>query len=701
MKLKNILFPSILLLACTACDDYLNVDAPSKYGTEFVFGQKSEMKLALNNVYAKAITGNLYGNYYQSTFVLNSDVECKSNSSSSHAHNGYTRFDCDEDGSEIKNFWNSAYSLIQVANDFIYNTEHSAIYDPSDVQIMQWLGEAKCLRAMIYHDLVVMFGDVPFSFLPTEVRESFVIPVFDRQQIQDSIINDLKGIAPYMQATTSCTVERCSKEFAQGLIARIALTAGGYSLRPDKGNNSSYGKMERPANYKDYYEIARNYADSVISAGVHSLGASYQDVFVTECNYEMINNGDPIFELPFAKEASGNTGYSQGPQYKAYEGATVHAWGECNGGARLNAFYRYLFRENDVRREFVNGLWYYSYYTKSDGSLADSVYISSDYTVYNNKWSKLWTSESAALGADKSGNTGINFPYMRYADILLMYAEADNELNGAPTDKAKDCLAQVHNRAFLEGDADYLSAAGASKEAFQKAVLDERKWEFAGENSRWRDLVRTNNYAEELIYSFLRYYTAGIRNTGSSSGYEDMINAHDGYADGTGYIDNLPEAVYYHTYNIEEANAYALKMYRKQLYGYTIDGMMNILANYPNQTLQSLRIYNAYEPKTAPVKSAITKGGFLAPEWYKASFYQWGNQDTGLPKNECKNTFFGYVRCDDAGNLWLVENGALIPLPATIPSSDQLPVVRYILPYPNETIQASEGAYRNYYGYQK
>ncbi len=139
----------------------------------------------------------------------------------------------------------------------------------------------------------------------------------------------------------------------------------------------------------------------------------------------------------------------------------------------------------------------------------DSIVIFNDYAVFNNKWSKLWTAEGSALGNGSTGSTGINYPYMRYADVLLMYAEAANELDGGPSDaKAVECLTKVHSRAFDDGDPTFIATAQTSKEAFQKAVLDERKWEFAGENSRWRDLVRTNKYSEELVYSFLRYLPA-------------------------------------------------------------------------------------------------------------------------------------------------------------------------------------------------
>lgn len=710
MKIKNILLTGVAVLALTSCNDYLEVDAPSKYTTDFVYSQKSEIERSLNGVYAQALVGDLYGNAYQKTFILNSDVDIAISSSSAHSHTTYQRFDCDDEGGDILKFWTAAYRLIEYANIFIKETEGSPIYYTTDddgnqtttpdAEILQWVGEAKCLRAMVYHDLVVMFGDVPFSFDPSyESGATVMLPVTDREEIQKALIADLQKAVKGMSSTSSTTVERCSKEYAQALIARIALTAGGYSLRPDKDNTRSYGTMQRPTDYQSYYRIAMNYADSVILAGTHSLtGSSYQDVFVNECNYQVVNNGDVIFEIPFAKESTGNTGYNQGPTYSDYEGTTVGSWGKCDGGTRLNAFYRFLFRDGDLRREFVNGMWYYSYFTNAEGNLADSVYIRNDYSVHNNKWSKLWTNAGSALGNTTTGSTGINFPYMRYADVLLMYAEAANELNDGPTTKAVNCLSEVHNRAFPNGDGTYLTDIAASKDKFQKAILDERKWEFAGENMRWRDLVRTNTYGVELVYSFLRYHSAGMQNVGSMTGYEDAINEHDGYTDGNGYIDNLPSRVYYHTYNIDEVNAYGLHMYRAQLYGYQVDDAGNVTQKYPNQDMQSLRIYNAYKPMASPVTSAITRGGFKAKSWLSADFYKWGNESTGQPVDQCKYSFYGYIRCDDGGNLWIIRDGVLTQF-SNIPTADELPPVRYILPYPGTVIQRSSGEYKNYYGY--
>lgn len=678
MKLKNILFTSLTVMALTSCNDFLDVESPSSYSEDFVFSQKTEINRALNGVYASILVGDLYGDAYQNTFILNSDVEMQVNTSNMVSHNGYARFDCDAQGGEIDKFWKAAYKAIEDANRFIRGMESSPLYDVNDTEFMQMLGEAKCLRAMVYHDLVVMFGDVPFTFKSaSQLGDNYVIPVAKREDIQNQLIEDLKAIAPKMSSSTNTTVERASKEFAWSLIARIALTAGGYSLHPEEGNNASYGVMSRPQDYQKYYRITKEYTDSVINHSAHKLGGSYQDVFLKESNLEPpIVNGDPIFEIPFARESTGNTGYIQGPTSTANSGVTLgkNVWGEAKGNGRLSAFYRFSFDENDKRRDFVNGLWYYG---NSSGNLTqDSCLIRSDYTVHNNKWSKLWSTGQFTNMSAK--NTGINYPYMRLADVLLMHAEAINELEG-PTNEAQESLRKVRARAFDDQSAvtAYIANASSSKAAFLKAVLDERKWEFAGENIRWRDLVRNNLYGQEIIYSFLRYLSVAKANAGATTGFEDDIAEHDGRGY---YLDELPESMYYHVLP-QDAE---WEVERSDVYGYP----------YPNKTLDILYIYNPYKASSKP---ATSLAGIKGKTWEEATFYAWSNDSE--PTNQCKYSFFGYIRYNESGVIVLVKNGTEVPLGGTIPEISALPPVRYILPYPNAAILRSAGAYKNYYGY--
>lgn len=678
MKLKNILLTSLMAFLLLSCNDYLDVDSPSSYSEEFVFSQKTEINRALNGVYASILVNDLYGNAYQRTFNLNSDVDMQMFTNNVATHNSYARFDSDDQGSETNKYWQASYNAIEYANRFIHGLENSEIYDVNDAEIMQWMGEAKCLRAMVFHDLVVLFGDVPFTFQSAaQLGDGFVIPVVAREEIQQKLIEDLRTIAPKMSSSTSTTVERASKQFAWSMIARIAITAGGYSLHPDKNNPNSYGVMSRPTDYQQYYQIAKAYTDSVIQSNVHSLGSSFQEVFTKESNFELISNGDPIFEIPFAKESTGNTGYIQGPTSSANEGMTLgkNTWGASSGNGRLSAFYRYSFDENDKRRDFVNGLWYYG--SGANNLTQDSCLIRADYTVHNNKWSKLWAN-SGQFTNISSGSTGINFPYMRYADVLLMNAEAINELEG-PVATAQESLRKVRARSFEDQGAvtTYVANAAASKESFLKAVLDERKWEFAGENMRWRDLVRNNLYGQEVVYSFMRYLSVSMSNAGAYTGFEDDIAEHDG----SYYLDELPEYMYYHVlpqnvdWLVEE----------DQVYGYP----------YPNETLDILYIYNPYKQTNQP-PTALT--AIEGTTWKMAEFYQWSSDSE--PTNQSRYSFYGYIRYTEQGNIVLVKDGVETPLNGnTIPSVNELPPVRYILPYPNAAIQRSAGVYKNYYGY--
>lgn len=661
MKLKYLFFAALASLGFTACSDFLDVDSVSKYDSEEVFGEKTEINRALNGVYAKLMSGDFYGDAYFTKFVFNSDVEFTTNTSDVATNNSFRRFDGNSTASDVEKFWNAAYSGVEYANNFVYYLERSPLYSTEDAEIMQMMGEAKVIRAMFFHDLVTYFGDIPFTFEPASVVENYVMPIVSRDEVYKTLIEDLKSIAPYMKfaANLSNGVERASKEFCWSMIARMAMHAGGYSLRPDTDNPANFGKMERPANYKDLYKTALAYCDSVISSATHTLSLPYYRVFVNECNYVVNSNDDPIFEIPFAKETSGNVGYVHGPKSELYEGSTSgdNIWGEAKSSAALSAFYRFMFDPEDARRDYLNGLWGYLYNGEPT--------ISVSYTVYNNKWSKLW---STSGNPESAGNTGINFPYMRYTDVLLMYAEAANELNDGPTDAAKAALRQVRQRAFTNPEKidSYIESMSGSKDDFLKAVLDERKFEFAGENMRWKDLVRNNLLAENTYYNFLRYLVCGENGAGQSA-YQEMVEEYDGMPE---YLDKLPSTVYY-----------------------MIGANPQTPSVFPNTSLRIIDIYNPYDDV---VVSTV-------PDEYRALTvqypYAWAS-DAGVVNAQCLYSFYGYIYCDQiSGLVYLNTNGKYSTHAPNANAS--LPPVRYILPYPNAAIQRSAGAYKNYYGYTK
>lgn len=665
MKLYNYLIAGVSLMALGACSDFLEVDAPSKSTLDYVFSDKSEMNQALNGVYAALLSDNTYGKALLASYQLNSDVEFKSSTSEIPGSSNYYRFDCDAQGGQ-KSAWAQFYSTIERANIFVDKALQSELMasETDAADIYQMVGEAKVIRSMCYHDLTWMFGDVPFTFAPSYGNDDLIYDVVDRTEMLQALIDDLIEAAPKMKLASELTdgTQRIGKDMAWAMIARLAMTAGGYSLRPD-GN--TYGKMERPANYRDFYKTAADYCDSVITYGGHSLTKDYYQVFVDECNFKLdAGNDDVIFEIPFAKEGSGNIGYIHGPKMDSSDGQTVHNYGKANSDAALSSFYRFFFDENDQRRDYLNQMWYY---TASDNVAT----ISNGYVVYNGKWSKLWV--DGGLGSGTEAATGINYPYMRYADVLLMHAEALNEINDGPTAEAMNSLETVRERAFRRTPAKITDYPKGSKEEFLKAVLDERKFEFAGENMRWRDLVRNNLYNECIYWSFFRYY-AVAEDGGSSSDYLDYVATYD-KGDDMGWS-RLPRAIYYNN-NVANNGLYTMEQ-------------------FPNSQVKVVEIFNPYEYMSSTDAALI-------PTKSKADFFDWFDEGTGMPKAQCQFSFYGYIRPDglNSTRLVIIKDGVAqtCPHPSTYPTAATLPVVRYLLPYPATVVSRSHGKYVQHYGY--
>ena len=188
-------------LACAtfaSCNDYLDVDAPSKYDDKYVFGSESEINRALNGVYAQLLNSNVYGDKYLTDFCLNSDVDFTANSTENSTSNGFKRFDCTSDASQLKKTWDQAYSGIEYANNFIYQLENSDLYKKDNANLYQKMGEAKVIRAIFYNDLVDLWGDVPFTLTPTSQKGDYVTPIVSRDEIRAKLIEDLREIAPKM-----------------------------------------------------------------------------------------------------------------------------------------------------------------------------------------------------------------------------------------------------------------------------------------------------------------------------------------------------------------------------------------------------------------------------------------------------------------------------------------------------------------------
>lgn len=509
---KNILIPTIVLvagLACASCSDYLDTESPSVLSNETVFTTEAMTKSAVMGVYSSLIADNLYKGRMTCNWQGVSDIEFGRSESNS-GEDGFPNYWCDTYENRCR--WTDGFKLAELATSAVDGIRKSPLMESEPETMKAYLGEALVLRALAYFELVRIWGDVPFK---EEASKSDLSNVYtgktSRDVIYDKIIANLQEAIPYLpwMGTGEYTAERVTKGLAYGLLARVALFAGGYSLRdsnlfPDaeiehlkRIKELSGYYVGRRKDYKRYYDIAeRACAELIGSAGnPHKLDPDYGDIWKTVCHLELNPYNENLFEVAMGMGQNGDIGnlmgYSMGTN-------TQYTGGRGMGGnyTTSNAYYFYSFDPSDKRRDYS---LYWGAFGHDNAGNTDRESIKGDpLSVGFNKWNYFWTTDSwrsmLKVATNRLGN-GINWIVMRYSDVLLMYAEAANELYGPDAlDKTagitpRRALELVRARAFA-GNAEKAAVTASGKEDFFNQIVNERAWEFGGEAIRKMDLIR-------------------------------------------------------------------------------------------------------------------------------------------------------------------------------------------------------------------
>ena len=516
-----------LTLALSSCDSYLEVEPPTGFTQGDVFSSAKEMQSAVAGVYTLMLDDDAYTNRLAFVFSPNTDVEMSGVSTNTVSVNGsdIACFQPKPYWTTLNSTWNSMYRIINLANDVIEGIESSELYQAADREsasdVTHLYGEVKTLRAMVYLDMIRIWGDVVFRTKSSAGDEDFAVGVTDRNEILEYLIQDLITVEPLMKYASELDygVERASRSFTQGLIGLLSLTRGGWTLRPNENDASSIGQMERGENYEAYYDIAIEYLGKVIQEGHHDLTLSYKDFWIKQNNWETPVDDDILFSIPMLKNSTG--------EYAYYIGIPItegdHSYGGASGNLSLCGTYLYSFDKDDLRRDMTCAPFSY------DENLNQVIRLDLARLAVA-KWSKLYMDDP--LGSTSGKGTGVNYPWMRFADVLLMYAEAVNERFG-PREDAQECLKRVRRRAFDQANwpekVDSYVDSKTTPEEFFQAIMDERKWEFGGESKRKFDLARWNKFGE-VIYNQ----------------YNQLLNwgrvANGAYVPG---IDEVPGSVYY------------------------------------------------------------------------------------------------------------------------------------------------------------
>ena len=470
-----------LVAGMTSCD--LEAPTQSTLDGSSVYSVYSLAEAEVMSIHVSFGETNSYRGRFLPYYGLNTDVEVPSGSAPSFASKNddkqnLVNYDTSESNGQMNtdnNAYGKFYEGIERANLAIEGLRQYGDV-ANNKNMAQLLGEALTLRAVIYADLTKAWGDVPARFAPNN-NDNIYMPRCNRDSIYKVLLADLKEAEDYCywpnQNSVTKTTERVSKSFVKALRARIALYAGGYGLRGD-GYRLSKDPELAP---EKMYQIAKEECEDIINAGYNKLG-SFKENFTKLCQDNVTAGGESIWEIPFS-DGRGRVLYTWGVKHAKADQYTKQPQGGVNGPT---PYLYYDFDADDARRDITCVPYQWSKELVNGKSHQELRKISQwCFGKLRYEWMKRIVTST--------NDDGVNFQYMRLADVYLMAAEAENQLGNTST--AWNYMEPVLARVLPAAKVNALKAKYcASKDAFQQGIIEQRGFEFAGEQLRKADLVR-------------------------------------------------------------------------------------------------------------------------------------------------------------------------------------------------------------------
>jgi len=492
-KLTVIAVAGILMLSA-GCKKYLDQQPITDVGAEMVFQDVASTRKALAGAYSRLVGDAGFGIRLSLYYTVDTDEMQGPTGNADNDRRDIARYAATSGNAQITNPFNQLFTGIEYANICIANIPKMDMYnngsEQEKKQLRRLLGEALTLRAQFYFQAIVNWGDLPTHFQPSStVAASAPFPGrTDRDTIYNRLLADLKvaaDLVPWRNEVTGIgdqLDERITKGTVKGLRARIALFRGGFALRSD-------GAMKRPTDYLTYYQIAKDECNEIIASNQHSLNPSFRALWKDQVNARVV--ADPNGELMFQASGIGRNATAD-TKLAYYNGPTVNNLG--NKSINVLPTYFYAFDQNDLRRDVTCA----PYNVAANGTTKIGQALTA---MCDGKYRRDWISGPAVSPTDAVQYFGLKWQILRYSDVLLMLAEAENEING-PTAAAYNAVNQVRRRGFGKAigipDATVDLPTGLSKAAFFDAVVKERSLELGGEGVRKFDLIRWNLLASKI-----------------------------------------------------------------------------------------------------------------------------------------------------------------------------------------------------------
>ncbi len=433
----------------TACKkDFLNTTDPTRIGANVFYQNETQFQQALSGVYGQlqSITNGAYLFAEMPSDNTTADINAADRGDAVR-YEALEFWTYNSGNTEFGGLWNGHYSALYNTNYTLGRLQSSSLDAAVKAPIE---GQLKFLRAYFYFNLTRYFGDVVLSTATVaSPTEAFALVRSPQAEVYAQIEKDLTDAIALLPATyPAAQVGRITKGAALALLGKVYLT------------EKKYGEAVTQLKQVTGYSLNANYADNFNPARKNGP----ESIF--EVQYQGGNNlGEwSSFAYTFAPRASAGavTGYAS----------------NSPGGRNIPT--------NDMIAAY------------EPGDLRKDISLKTSYTL-NGKVVNIPYVIKYTHPHTISGRTDDNWPVLRYADVLLMLAEAINEQSG-PTGEAVGYLNQVRTRAGLP------ARMGLSKDAFRTAVMQERRVELAFENHRWFDLKRT--MTPEQLTAFLNAYGA-------------------------------------------------------------------------------------------------------------------------------------------------------------------------------------------------
>ena len=484
---------SFMAMSLAAVVSSCDMDAPtiSTLDETSVFSTYSLAEAEVMSIHISFGETNSYRGRFLPYYGLNTDLETgsgtypslKDQATDKQGLWNYSTLSTNGQMNTDNNAYAKFYEGIERANLAIEGIrKHGNIEANADMRHL--LGEALTLRAVVYNDLVKAWGDVPARFVPNNPTNVYM-PRANKDEIYKQLLADLAEAEQYCywpkESSITKSTERVSKAFVKGLRARIALYACGYALRGD-----GYRRSNDPELSQDkMMQIVKDECIDVINQGSNKLG-DFKSNFVKLCQDNVTAGDESLWEIPFS-DGRGRVLYTWGVKHNAKDQYTQQAQGGVNGPL---PYLYYDYDVDDIRRDITCVPYDWSKELTEGKSHQQLRAI--------NKWcfGKLryeWMKRIVT----STNDDGVNWQYMRLADVYLMAAEAVNYLDGPSS--AWQYMKPVLDRALPAEKVAALQAKyTASKEAFQAGIVEQRAFEFAGEALRKADLVRWGIIDEKM-----------------------------------------------------------------------------------------------------------------------------------------------------------------------------------------------------------